>query len=289
MEGLSSTGLPRLVYIGGWVGIASSEYGASLVQELHKFAGVMVYRPEELADEVLEYLKVIFKGEEEDPGTFQPNMGQKEDQEELLDPQNVPPTVQSGPHPDHSYGVDRDPSIKSEGASTSPNMDPRGFLDRWVTRAELGEVLNTLKDGKASGWDDIPNEALRNAPEALLVQIVRLYNNVMSRGKVPAAWRRGRLVLVHKRGARTDAYNYRPLTVINSVAALYSKLMNARLTKVVEAHNLLGEMQNGFRQGRSGIDCGFILNTVLWKSSALRKKPHLAFLDLQKAYDSVDR
>ena len=79
-----------------------------------------------------------------------------------------------------------------------------------------------------------------------------------------------------------DAYNYRPLTVLNSVAGLYTKLLNARLVKVVEAHGLLGQVQNGFRKGRSGADCGFILNTVLWKSSALRKKPHLAFLDLQK-------
>ena len=66
------------------------------------------------------------------------------------------------------------------------------------------------------------------------------------------------------------------------VAGLYTKLLNARLVKVVEAHGLLGQVQNGFRKGRSGADCGFILNTVLWKSSALRKKPHLAFLDLQK-------
>ena len=264
-------------------------YTGCLVLELHGFSGVMVYRPEELADEVLEYLKIIFKGEEEDPGVRHETIVQMEDGEEPPDPQDVPPTVQSGPPLDHGYGVDRDPGIKSEGASKSSNMDPKGFLDRCVTKAELDEVLRTLKNGKASGWDDIPNEALLNAPEALLIQVVRLYNNVLNSGRVPAAWRRGRLVLVHKKGARTDAYNYRPLTVINSVAALYSKLMNARLTKVVEAHNLLGEMQNGFRRGRSGTDCGFILNTVLWKSSALRKKPHLAFLDIQKAYDSVDR
>ena len=78
-----------------------------------------------------------------------------------------------------------------------------------------------------------------------------------------------------------DVYNYRPLTVLNSMAGLYTKLSNRRLEAVVEGKNLLGEVQNGFRKGRSGTDCGFILNTVLWKSAALRKKPHLAFLDLQ--------
>ena len=40
---------------------------------------------------------------------------------------------------------------------------------------------------------------------------------------------------------------------------------------------------------RSGGDSAFILNTILWKSSSKQKKVHVSFLDLQKAYDSVDR
>ena len=254
-----------------------------------KDTGVIVYRPEELADEALRYLKVIFNAQEEEPGVEEGVGGRVEDQAETQGQQEGPASVNVPLHTDHSYGMDLDPGIKSEGGSKSPNMDPKGYMDKDVTRAELGEMLDVLKNGKASGWDDIPNEALKNAPEALLVQIVKLFNNVKESGKVPAAWRRGRLVLVHKKGARTDAYNYRPLTVINSVAALYSKLLNVRLTKVVEAHKLLGEVQHGFRKGRSGTDCGFILSTVLWKSSALRRTPHLAFLDLQKAYDSMER
>ena len=39
----------------------------------------------------------------------------------------------------------------------------------------------------------------------------------------------------------------------------------------------------------TGMDSAFILNSVLWKSQAKRKKTHLAFLDLTKAYDSVAR
>ena len=76
---------------------------------------------------------------------------------------------------------------------------------------------------------------------------------------------------------------------MESLTGLYTKLLNMRLVSVVEEHKLLGEIQNGFRKTRSRADCGFILNTVLWKTAAQRKKVHLAFLDLQKAYDSVDR
>ena len=73
------------------------------------------------------------------------------------------------------------------------------------------------------------------------------------------------------------------------MCGLYSKLLNSRLTEVVEKHKILGEVQNGFRKNRSGIDSAFILNSVLWKSMAKRKKVNLAFLDIEKAYDSVCR
>ena len=66
------------------------------------------------------------------------------------------------------------------------------------------------------------------------------------------------------------------------MSAVYTKLLNLRLATVVEGHKLLGEIQNGFRKSRSGADCGFILNTVLWKAVAKKKQVHLAFLDLQK-------
>ena len=73
------------------------------------------------------------------------------------------------------------------------------------------------------------------------------------------------------------------------MCGLYSKLLNARLTDVVEKHKILGEIQNGFRKNRSGIDSAFVLNTILWKTMARKKKVNLAFLDIEKAYDSVRR
>ena len=95
--------------------------------------------------------------------------------------------------------------------------------------------------------------------------------------------------MLSKKNSVSDIYNYRPLTVLPCICATYSKVLNARLTEVVERHRLLGEVQNGFRKDRSTTDCAFTLNTILWKTIAKKKKVNLAFLDLTKAYDSVCR
>ena len=102
-------------------------------------------------------------------------------------------------------------------------------------------------------------------------------------------WNRGRVTLVHKRGLREMLGNYRPITVLISLSSLYSKLLNERLIKVTEEHKLLGEIQNGFRKGRCGADNNFVLDTILWKSRAKGKPVHMAFLDITKAYDTVNR
>ena len=190
---------------------------------------------------------------------------------------------------DHDYCADPNPRLKSSSSSGFFDDDPCGYLDKDFSVEEVSDIIHSLGNGKASGHDEIINEALKEAPVAFTRLLSRLYNMVKSEGKSPKSWKQGRIVLIHKKGAESDIFNYRPLTVIPAMCGTFSKLLNARLTKVVEHHRLLGEIQNGFRKDRSGIDSAFILNTILWKSMAKKKKVNLAFLDLQKAYDSVCR
>ena len=131
-------------------------------------------------------------------------------------------------------------------------------------------------------------EELRTPPPCspltcTMEQLVILFNKVKDQGVVPKAWNRGRITLIHKKGSVSDIYNYRPITVLTSVSSLFTKVLNSRLTVVTEEHGLLGQIQHGFRKGRSGADASFVLNTVLWKSAARRKKVHLSFLDVAKA------
>ena len=119
--------------------------------------------------------------------------------------------------------------------------------------------------------------------------ITKLYNLIKSSGVLPEGWNRGRVTLVHKRGLRELLGNYRPITVNISLSGLYSKVLNERLIAVVEEWKLLGEVQNGFRKDRCAADNNFVLDTILWKARSKKKKVHLAFLDISKAYDSVNR
>ena len=190
---------------------------------------------------------------------------------------------------DHSYSMDTCPRLTNRDTSGSIDGNPTSLLNRTFTTPEVTKVVKRLKNCKAAGWDRIPNEAIKNAPSQLLELITCLFNLVKQSGQVPDGWKRGRITLVYKSGLRELLSNYRPITVIISLCGLYSKVLNERLTEVVEGHKLLGEVQNGFRKERGGADNSFILDTVIWKARSTRKPIHLGFIDISKAYDTVRR
>ena len=190
---------------------------------------------------------------------------------------------------DHVYNKVTLPSLPYTCASPSLENNPSDWLGRDFSVAEVQKIASTLNNGKAFGWDHIPSEFLKNAPSQAIVVMTSLFNKIKNTGILPSGWNCGRITLVHKKGLRAKLGNYRPITVLVSLSSFFSKLLNERLINVVEAHGLLGEAQNGFRQGRCGADNIFVLNTILWKAKALEEKVHLGFVDISKAYDSVNR
>jgi len=55
------------------------------------------------------------------------------------------------------------------------------------------------------------------------------------------------------------------------------------------SETILLEEQNGFRIGRSCIDNVFIIKQIMEKRREFNLETHMAFLDLEKTFDKVDR
>ena len=200
------------------------------------------------------------------------------------------PVLSTSRHiPDHTYSSNPSPCFPKYDSKASVETDPTGWLNCSFESHEVKSMLKLLQNNKARGWDLIPNEALKNLPDVMIHMITVLFNKIKKSGALPKGWNRGRITLVHKRGLREVLGNYRPITVLISLSGLYSRVLNARLSVAVEEHKILGETQNGFRKERCGSDNQFILDTVIWKSKAKRVPLHLSYLDISKAYDSVNR
>ena len=107
-----------------------------------------------------------------------------------------------GAMPDHHYSLDPSPSLPSLSNDDTLENNPGAWINRDFSSDEVFAVLKELKNGKAYGWDKIPNEALKNLPECTVEKLYLLFNKIMSAGVMPKGWNRGRVTLVHKRGIR---------------------------------------------------------------------------------------
>ena len=189
----------------------------------------------------------------------------------------------------HSYTKATNPKLSSRDSSKTPDNDPAGFLNANFTFDEVRESISQLQNNKSRGWDNIPNEAFKYAPVEVVQHHVLMFNTMKDCNQVPKKFNEGKVTLIHKKGPEEILSNYRPLTVNSAMYGIYSRILNDRLKKVTEAHDLLGEVQAGFRKDRNAGDNLFVLSTILAKAKENGQLVHKAFVDITKAYDTVSR
>ena len=90
---------------------------------------------------------------------------------------------------------------------------------------------------------------------------------------------------VHKKGDRNNPDNYKGISLLNNGYKIYSEISAKRLTVIAKA--LLLEEKNGFRKGRSSMDCIFSASQIIEKHTEFNIPTYIAFIDFKKAFDSV--
>ena len=126
--------------------------------------------------------------------------------------------------------------------------------------------------------------------------MLRLYNSffnpVLESGILPDSWLEDIIKPIYKnKGDPLQSENYRPITILSCFGKLFTSMLNSRLHKFLEHHNILDKNQAGFRPGYSSTDHIFVLHAVTEVHVLKSKKVKLfcSFIDFSKAFDSVWR
>jgi hypothetical protein len=114
-----------------------------------------------------------------------------------------------------------------------------------------------------------------------------LVRQIWEEERIPEECKETIIVPIHKRGDRDRCENYRGIALGNAAYKILSNIILGKNKPYIE--KVMGDYQNGFRDGRSVIDnivALKITNEKLWEYNQSVK--HL-FIDFQKAYDSIHR
>jgi hypothetical protein len=95
--------------------------------------------------------------------------------------------------------------------------------------------------------------------------------------------------VLYKKSDRSNCNNYRGISLLSHAGKVLLKIVANRLSDYCEAHGILPDEQCGFRPERSTVDMLFVVRRLQELARRRRIPLYMCFVDLQKAYDSVDR
>ena len=96
------------------------------------------------------------------------------------------------------------------------------FLDNKFDKDEILKVISSLKRNKSSGCDEIVADFFIDSKDFITPYLVKIFNKIYQDGVYPSAWAKGIIVPIHKKGDKLDAQNFRGITLINSMAKIFS-------------------------------------------------------------------
>jgi len=145
-------------------------------------------------------------------------------------------------------------------------------------RAEIQKAINQMSNGKAPGTDGIPAEVFKKCSSCLLPHLIDLFEAIWNEATVPRDFKDATLVHIYKRkGDRSCCDHHRGISLLSTAGKILARVL------------LIPESQCGFRAGRGTTDMIFAARQIQKKCREQNRDLYMVFIDLTKAFDSVNK
>ena len=114
-----------------------------------------------------------------------------------------------------------------------------------------------------------------------------LFNKSLSLGKFPSPYKNANVTPSHKKGDLSLVSNYRPISLLNSAAKLFEKLVFKYLYNHLQDNNIISSLQSGFIPGDSTVNQLAYLYHMFTEALDVGKEVWTVFCDISKAFDRV--
>ena len=178
----------------------------------------------------------------------------------------------------------------SEDTDHLPNLGPSPYPDLSNIKVHVQGVVKLLKNlnpHKATGPDNLPSRLLKEVADEIAPSLTLLFQATLTQGCIPAVWKEGLITPVFKKGDRSIASNYRPISLTSICCKLQEHIIHGNIMAHLDKHKILSDDQHGFRKRRSCETQLIITLNDLAKGLNSKQQIDAVLLDFSKAFDRV--
>lgn len=154
-----------------------------------------------------------------------------------------------------------------------------------IDRECLLNKLKSLDHRKGAGPDGIPPIFISKCSTALVSPLLLIFNRSLNSGVFPDFWKEAKVVPVYKSDANDNIINYRPISILSSLAKVLESLICPHIQSHFKLY--LSDSQHGFVDSRS--TCTNLATFTEMLSGAIDggKQIDVIYTDFSKAFDRV--
>ncbi|WOH11192.1 hypothetical protein DCAR_0830672 [Daucus carota subsp. sativus] len=158
-------------------------------------------------------------------------------------------------------------------------------LEREFTMQEIELALKNTDKSKAPGPDGINAGVLVLLWPEIKLEVLKFFKDFHCNGFLPRGCNSSVIALIPKRPNAAHPSDFRPISLMNVLLKLLTKVMATRLS--AHMHNLVSEQQSAFIKGRQITD-GILITSEVVSLLQQDKIRGLVFkIDFEKAFDRV--
>ena len=179
-----------------------------------------------------------------------------------------------------------------ENVTNIPSFPAKELLTEQLSNIDIEQevvekLLKNLLPNKAPGLDGLHPRILKEMADVISYPITEIFKKSFASGELPSKWLQAVITPIFKKGDRTDASNYRPVSLTSIICKTLEKIIVKHIINHLKSNHLNCKQQHGFSIGKS-VTTNLLEALNVWTEALMHDIPiDILYMDYAKAFDTV--